>query len=198
MRTLIRITKTAILMMALIFMLGFPVSALANEGTGTMITGDFSEVTVEQTASPAADVVGTADAAAETRGSSETQGSDPEAIPDSETPLNIRPYERGWSLVNLVAALLTIIIGVGLVGFSMVQRQHGGRMPDNFGLTVFGMAAAVISTILFTSTEDVQSQMIAVDGFTVIHITVLGIAFLCAFLSVRKDLQKDVQDTIFR
>jgi hypothetical protein len=115
-------------------------------------------------------------------------------IDEGQSPLSPQPYAKGWSLVNLLISLLTIIIGVTLVGLSMIQRERDGRVPNNFGLTVFSMASAVISTILFTSTEDVQTQMIAIDNFTIIHITILGVSLLCAFLFLRKDLQKDAED----
>jgi hypothetical protein len=124
---------------------------------------------------------------------------DEQSVPDEQTPLSVRAYESGWSLVNLVASLLTIIIGVGLVGLSMMrQHKSGEQVSSNFGLTIFGMAAAVISTILFTSTGDIQAQPTAVDGYTVVHLTILAVSILCAFLSVRKDLQKDTQDTTAR
>jgi hypothetical protein len=117
-----------------------------------------------------------------------------EAIPDEETPLSRRSFEPGWALVNLLASLMSIIIGVSLVTYSMLRRNHSDnpdsefQLPQNFGLAVFGMLAAVISTILFTSTEDLSSHMIMVDSFTVVHIAVVTISILCAALTLKRDL----------
>jgi hypothetical protein len=117
-------------------------------------------------------------------------------IPEEETPLSRRSFEPGWALVNLLASLLTIIIGVTLVTYSMLSRSKGEQSgsdgqqpPNNFGLAVFGMFAAVISTILFTSTEDLSSRMIVVDSFTVVHIAVLAVSILCAVLSVKREAE---------
>jgi hypothetical protein len=109
-------------------------------------------------------------------------------IPEQETPLSIRPYETGWSLINLLASLLTVIIGIGLVVVSTIRRNDDDGSPNNFGLTVFSMTAAVMATILFTSTADIQTQMIAVDSFTAVHVVVLAVAILCAVLSTKKSV----------
>jgi hypothetical protein len=110
-------------------------------------------------------------------------------ISDQETPLSIRPYETGWSLANLLATLLTVAIGIGLVASSTMRRNGDEGSSHNFGLTVFGMTAAVMATILFTSTEDIQAQMVAVDSFTVVHIVILAVAILCVALSAKKNVE---------
>jgi hypothetical protein len=107
-------------------------------------------------------------------------------IPDQDIPLSIRPYEQGWSLTNLFASLVTVIIGVSLVISSTLHRNNNDGSSNNFGLTVFGMTAAVMATILFSSTADIQTQMIAVDSFTVVHIVIMAVAILCAVLSMKK------------
>ncbi|MDR1184965.1 MAG: hypothetical protein LBK67_09225 [Coriobacteriales bacterium] len=109
-----------------------------------------------------------------------------ETIPDTEIPLIVRPYETGWSVVNLIASLLTIAIGVTLVILSVIHRGDKTRSSNSFGLAIFGMVAAILSTILFTSTEEIQSKMLVIDGFTVAHLAVLAVAVLCAVLTMKK------------
>jgi hypothetical protein len=202
MRNLTTVMKSVVSIALLMLGLGFSMLAFADESTDGVTSNDSGGVVTEQT-TPSATDESTADeadsdasaASAVSDESTETDLQtvpDPQAIPDQQTPLIPRPYERGWALVNLLVSLLTIIIGVGLVGLSMVQRQRRVRTSNSFGLTVFGMAAAVISTILFTSTEDLQSRMVVVDGFTVIHLAVLAVSVLCVYLSVRKESQKEM------
>jgi hypothetical protein len=122
-------------------------------------------------------------------GADESVSGEQSSIPDEETPRSILPYELGWSLVNLFLSLLTTIIGLSLIVFFVLQKRDGLYPSNSFGLTVFGMLAALISLILFVSTEDLQSQMIMADSFTVAHIALLTVAVLCAGLSMKKDKQ---------
>jgi hypothetical protein len=179
--------KSAILIAVLLLGLSLSVLAYADEGVQDAALDSAASVTGETYAVDATDSA--AGAASDETAAGEAD--DPQTIPEQQTPLIAKPHERGWALVNLLASFLTVAIGVGLVGLSMMQRQRSTSASGSFGLTVFGMAAAVISTILFTSTEDIQTRMVAVDGFTVIHIAVLAVSILCVYLSVRKEPQKE-------
>ncbi|MDR2106347.1 MAG: hypothetical protein LBP24_02960 [Coriobacteriales bacterium] len=181
MRNLAKATRWIVLTAAFLCMLGLPAVIYADDSVADTPADISSALNIEQSTPSGGEA-----------------GAEQQTISEGESPLSPQPYERGWSLVNLLISLLTIIIGIGLVALSMVQRQRDGRVPENFGLTVFGMASAVISTILFTSTEDIQAQMVVIDNFTTIHITVLGVSLLCVFLFLRKDLQKDKEDSSSR
>jgi hypothetical protein len=124
-----------------------------------------------------------------------------EAIPEEEPPLSTRAFEEGWALVNLLASLLSIVLGVALVSSSTLRRFRNGQpssddqqLPQNFGLAVFSMLAAVISTVLFASTEDLGSHMIVADSFTVVHIALLAVAVLCTVLSLKKDIGNPIDE----
>jgi hypothetical protein len=196
--------KRIVLIATLILMLGVSLSACAQDNMDA-VSGPDAGTSAGTSAGPATQGASGSDAEqalpyAESSpgpadpGAQIASGETPEGetIPEEETPLSIKPYELGWSVVNLLATLLTIIIGVVLVVLSMVQRSGKDQTSNSFGLTVFGMAAAVISTILFVSTEDMRMRMIAVDSFTVAHVAVLAVAVLCAALSVRKEAQDPV------
>jgi small basic protein len=142
----------------------------------------------------------------------DTDGSDPEGlaisadseqaieaeasdISESDIPLGVRPYETGWSVISLCASLLAIVIGVVLVTLFMVRKNSSPpQLSNNFGLAVFAMIAAIISTVLFTSTEEIQSQMILADSFTVAHIAILAVSLLCLGLSLRKEARASLSD----
>jgi hypothetical protein len=185
-KKLTRSIKSLALTGALIFALALSSLAFADETTEGAASGTDGAVIAQTVSSADSSTDPSAD-------NTETQ-----TIPDERTPLIMQPHEEGWSVVNLVASLLAIIIGVALVGLSMAQRQRDSHVSKNLGLTVFSMAAAVISTILFTSTEDVQAQMVGIDGFTVIHVAMLAVSVLCAYLSLRKDSHKNSQNSVFR
>jgi hypothetical protein len=172
-------------MVTFILMLGFPLFAYAEIDADETTEG----VTAEQTM-PYVETISETTDPATVNALDET--SEVEALPEEETPLVNKAYERGWSVVNLFATILTIVIGIVLVVFSLLHRRSEDHAPNTFGLTVFGMVAAVISTVLFVSTEDVRLRMIAVDSFTVVHVAVLAVAILCAILTVRKDVQDPV------
>jgi uncharacterized membrane protein len=97
-------------------------------------------------------------------------------------------------VVNLVTSLLTVVIGVALVVFSVVRRNDKAHSSNTFGLAIFGMAAAILSTILFTSTEEIQYKMVVVDSFTVAHLAVLAVAVLCVVLAMRRGTEVSRSD----
>lgn len=182
----------AVLTAGLAFMLGFPLLVYvsnnpmqadaepwANDTAGiTVAEADTQAALDDPEPSPAPSGAPDADAGLET-------------IPDSDTPLSIRPHELGWALVNFLTAALALVIGVAMVVSTMLQRQmHGGRLSDKFGLTVFSMSAAILSIILFTSTEDFSASMIMVDSFTVAHIALLAVALICGALYLKRDSRK--------
>jgi uncharacterized membrane protein len=189
------ILKRILILAACVLALTFPVLVYAEGdlGGGSDSATDTPDIEQTTTGGDAADSgAATGDAAT---GTEPGDGTETEAIPEEETPLSKRSFESGWALVNLLASLVSIIIGVALMTHSMLRRSRDERsdfgssqLPQNFGLAVFGMLAAVISTILFTSTEDLGSRMILVDSFTVVHIAVLAVAVLCAVLSIKKDV----------
>jgi hypothetical protein len=168
-----KIIKRITLALAVVLMLALPCFAYAENSIGET-DGTLS---AEQALADDISVV-------EATPSDDTAAST--ALPEQEPPLSIRPYETGWSLTNLLASLLTIAIGIGLVISSTMRRNNDDGSSSNFGLTVFGMTAAVMATILFTSTEDIQTQMIVADSFTVVHLVILAVAVLCVALSMKK------------
>jgi hypothetical protein len=172
-------------LVAILLALGFPVLAFADEGFAP--TDALDAASVEQLAvSP--------DPAAEPATQETTTGpaEDGLMVLDSvrDVPHNAAPYEPGWSVVNLMALILTILIGVAMVFSSMLEQEKLGHASRNFSLAVISLLAAVLATILFTSTEDIGSHMIAIDNFTVAHIVILAAAIFCAVLSVKRSEEK--------
>ncbi|MDR1083162.1 MAG: hypothetical protein LBL27_04765 [Coriobacteriales bacterium] len=199
----VKVLKKVTLIAVLIVALSLPVFAYGDDAPGGAASGKSqSSPTIEETPlgtettpeAPAADETAKNGESSSTDTSTTTDtGADDTTIPEEEVPLSIRAYELGWSLVSFIATLLTVIIGVGLVVYSMIRRDSAKPGSDNFGLAVFSMAAAVISTVLFTSTADFQSSMIVADSFTVVHIAVLAVSILCAVLSLKDDVKALIQ-----
>jgi hypothetical protein len=185
--------------MLIMLMLGFSVLAYAEEGTPQALDAGTPQALEEGT--PQALDAGTPQALdAETSGAVESTAAESAteeetAIAEEEPPLSAKVYEGGWSLVNLLVVLLTVVVGVALVIRSMLRpqddtKEQGESQPSSsFGLSVLAMAAAIVSTILFTSTQDITAHMVAVDNFTFIHIAVLAIAVFCVVCSVRQDVK---------
>jgi hypothetical protein len=170
-----RIIKRVALALAIVLVFALPCAAYADSGTSEA----GGALNIEQRI---ADNISIAEATPSDAAAASMN------IPEQDIPLSIRPYEKGWSVANLLASLTTVVIGVGLVVSSTLRRNDDDDgSSNNFGLTVFGMTAAVMATILFTSTEDMQTQMIVADGFTVVHVVILAVAVLCAVLATKKN-----------
>jgi hypothetical protein len=173
--------------LATLFALAFSFSlfAFAEEGPDSVGTDVTSAVSGDEQETQGTDVT------------TETPSVGPvveENIPDAEIPLVVRPYETGWSVVNLAASLFTIIIGVTLVILSVARRSDRVRSSNAFGLAIFGMVSAILSTILFTSTEEIQSKMVVIDSFTVAHLAVLAVAIFCAVLTMKRGAEVSQSD----
>jgi hypothetical protein len=170
-------SKRIALFVSLLLLIGLPFSAYANADEGTTgATGDTTEVIVasEQDGVNATQPV-------------ESSSPDTAAVSEPRVPLVMRPHETGWALSNLLASLLTIIISVSLVFRSTIRRDDHKRVPEGFGLTIFSMSAAIMTTILFTSTGDIHSQMVVFDSLTAAHVALLAVSILCTALSMKKN-----------
>jgi hypothetical protein len=146
----------------------------------------FSTIAYAENDTNGADITAI-DAASDSPATTGEQGDTSETILEEEPPLSTAPYRLGWSLVNLLISLTTTAIGVLLAASFMMQKKNEDLLPNGFGLTVFSMIAAIISIILFVSTENLQLSMIAVNSFTVAHVAVLSVSILCMVLTVKKE-----------
>jgi hypothetical protein len=172
MRSLRGVIRRAILATVLVLSFGFSTIAYADNDTGGVGTD-----------AAAMDAAAVSDPDATTG----EEGDPSQTILEEEPPLSTGPYRVGWSVVNLLISLTTTAIGVLLAASFMVQKKNGDLLPNGFGLTVFSMIAAIISIILFVSTENLQLSMIAANSFTVAHIAVLSVSVLCVALTVKKE-----------
>jgi hypothetical protein len=174
-------SKRIALLVSLLFLIGLPCFAYAHASEGTIETAnDTVNVAVndEQESSYAARLFEASPSGATTQTTT---------ISEQQVPLVMLPYETGWALANLLASLLTVVVSVFLVFSSSLRRNNGERGSEGYGLTVFSMTAAIMTTILFASTEDIQSQMVVFDSLTVVHVALLAVAILCVVLSVKKN-----------
>jgi hypothetical protein len=186
-----------VLLTVLALALSFPLFAFADKDLNSVVTDAANTASETSTTSEdEAQGAGVATGAASTEAPATDQMTqeDVTKISEAEIPLSVRPYEIGWSLVSLIASLLTIIIGVTLMVFSVVRRNDRAHSSSTFGLSIFGMAAAILSTILFTSTEEIQAKMVLVDSFTVAHLAVLTVAVLCAILTMKRGVETSHSD----
>jgi hypothetical protein len=160
------------MILATILVLSFSFSAIAYADNDT--NGAGTDITATDAASNSPAMTG-------------EEGDTSETLSEDEPPLSTAPHRSGWSLINLLATLTTTTIGVLLAVSFMVQKKNEDLLPNGFGLTVFSMIAAVISIILFVSTENLQLSMIAANSFTVAHVAVLSVSILCMTLTVKKE-----------
>jgi uncharacterized repeat protein (TIGR02543 family) len=118
------------------------------------------------------------------------------AIDDVEPPLANPPEEEaGWSLINLLCALLSIGLMVAMILSYFASKRvsadlRNGRRRDTGEVVValIGIVARVVSVVVFCMTQDFNKGMEAVDNFTIIMALVLLIQIVSPFL---KALKKD-------
>ena len=106
-------------------------------------------------------------------------------ILDGELPL-AAPAEsasslRGWALINLICALLSLYILLPLLGMkskfarvSELQSRECGELSEDesrylrrftLGLTV-EILAGILAVVIFALTQNLGSSMLLVDGYT--------------------------------
>lgn len=118
------------------------------------------------------------------------------AIDDNtDVPLADTPQEAGWSLINLLCALLSIGLMVAMILSYFASKRvsadlRNGRRRDTVDLVValIGIAASVVSVVVLFMTQDFNMGMEAVDNYTIVMALVLLIQIVSPFL---KALKKD-------
>jgi hypothetical protein len=163
------------ILLAIAVAFAFPVLAFADEPDSTSPTNPPAS---EQPA-PQATPTNTA-----------TTNDQATVIADDEVPLSYKSFEYGWSLFNLLATVLTVVIAVILAFTLISSRAKNGKGSTKLGLSVFAFVAAILSIVLFAGTEPITVQgarMLIVDSYSVAHVSVLAVAILCAALSIRRE-----------
>jgi hypothetical protein len=138
---------------------------------------------------------------ADTKAATDTSEGDDEVdgaitISGEEVPLAEAP-RAGWSLFNLLATALTVIIALGMAASVVMRREksgqtENGQTENGFGLSVFSIVAAIFSTALFASTANFSSFMVPVDSYTIAHISMLAVAVLCAVTSTKRLTERTI------
>ncbi len=126
----------------------------------------------------------------ETNSSSNTQTTQvTDALGDEETPLFAAP--SNWSLVNLVATFVTILISLVLLVGTLRSDKEGNEENPNVVknhkmLRVLSLAFAMLAFILFIFTQDVTLPMEMVDNWTIYFVLITVAQVVMAVLSKRE------------
>ena len=100
-----------------------------------------------------------------------------EEIEDEVMPLANAP-KAGWSLMNLIAVILTALIALG-----MVLRRTAG---------IFGFIPAIASVMIFALNENLSGNMIMTNSWTPVMIVILLAAAVMAVLTAKKARKQNV------
>ena len=120
-------------------------------------------------------------------------------ISKTKTPL-IAPQETGsWALINLLAALITIIIGFVLIVIYIMNKAKQSEEDSeeteykNHGIKrIISVVIGIISIIIFFLTENTNLPMEWIDKWTLLMIIILIINIIIAILSQKKE--KEVEE----
>lgn len=127
----------------------------------------------------------------------ETEVTDTTEIKTADTPLGTIVEDRYWALINLLAALATIIIGLLLIVMYIINKAKEDDDSEekeykNKGIKrIISVIIGVISIIIFFLTENINLPMGWVDQWTILMIIILIINIIMAFLSRRKEKEKE-------
>ena len=110
----------------------------------------------------------------------------------------------GWALINLIAMIVTVIFGLGMletlfVGGVKVKRRKGEsredfaerkretkrRNPTPYG-KLLGVLPAAFSVWVFLVTEDMRQKMMLRDRYTILMLVILAVAMVLALLTKRR------------
>ena len=95
-----------------------------------------------------------------------------------------------WALINLIAAIITVVISAVTVIFGLRKKEDDEdeeKEEDRTNRKIFvrglGVAAAVISVIVFILTEDMSLPMQMTDDWTLLMIVILAVEAVIAAAS---------------
>ncbi len=98
-----------------------------------------------------------------------------------------------WALINLIAAILTVLIGVLMAMFGLKKKDDDSddeneesRTDNKIRVRILGMLLAGISVIVFILTEDMALPMQLVDKWTVLMIIMLAVEAVLGIASKKK------------
>ena len=120
-----------------------------------------------------------------------------EEIKNNETPKvevaeNVTPKAKGevayWSLINLIAVILTIIINL-IIFIRFVVKKHEKILKVFLGLIV-----SIISVFVFIFTENIFNPMILVDKWTLLMIIFLIINIILLIKRKKKEEKEEEKD----
>ena len=119
-----------------------------------------------------------------------TPDPDPVIIPDPNTP-ETDPVKY-WALINLIAAVITVLTSLGMVLTYFRQDDRDERKRSKF----LGLLLAILSVIIFLLTEDMRNRIRLTDRFTWIMIVIVLLNFLLAFFTRNKfsDEEEEEED----
>ena len=125
-----------------------------------------------------------------------TKANNTSDIKSLKIPLNNFDKQESWALINLLAALLTIIIGLVLLIIYIIDKLKEDDSEDKeyknkLFRRVVSFIIGIIALIIFFLTEDITLPMVLVDQWTILMIIILIINIILAILSRRKEKEKE-------
>ena len=113
-------------------------------------------------------------------------------IEEPETPLAL---VGNWALINLIAAILSAIIALGMLSTGLFKKTYEEENSNNKEneededegkhklSKIFGLLPAILSIILFIMTEDMRLPMVLIDRWTLPMVLILLITIVLAGLT---------------
>ncbi|MEG0020085.1 MAG: hypothetical protein RR728_06020, partial [Oscillospiraceae bacterium] len=127
----------------------------------------------------------------------------PEALvtlPDENVPQGPAPTNSGWALVNLLAAIATVLTSIVLLAGYYIgkkKNEQDGTEEQEETLKRKGVARlmslvpAIGSIIMFIITENMQSPMVMVDKWTAIMLCTALVQLVVCILCKKTDKKED-------
>ena len=119
----------------------------------------------------------------------------PEVIEDENVP---QAFEEGfWALINLLSALGTCLIALGMIVTFLRNRkeeEEGSEESESKRRKIkfFGLVPAAAAVIAFLLTEDMSLTMQMTDRWTILMVVILIAGMAAAFLTRnRKNNEED-------
>jgi H+/gluconate symporter-like permease len=134
------------------------------------------------------------------------------SIDDEAVPQAPGEDTNAWALVNLIAAILTVLTSLILLLTWFIGKKKEEDEEDEYAeaeededesklkrrtlVRLGSLIPAIVSVIAFIVTEDMRNPMIFVDRWTLLMIVILIIELLFVLFSKKKNVDDDEDDDL--
>lgn len=107
-------------------------------------------------------------------------------IAGMNTPLAGRRSANTWSMVNLVAMLLSVFTAAGLLLRLFLAKKQGTPLRAKRALALIAACLGVVALLVFVPFEHIQNQMVLLNEHSLAMVLIAAAEVVCMFIVLRQ------------